>query len=98
MTSAADEGGISAREKFSALGLMSLAHALIEDTILMMAIGGDIFILSPERWSWCPAFYTFHGILLKKVSHLIKGSKESSKDNIKTNIRSWKKDEEFLKR
>ena len=36
-----------------------------------------------------------HRILLKKVSHLIKGSKESSKDNIKTNIRSWKKDEKF---
>lgn len=39
----ARSGAMSHRDVFFSLGFMGICHSMVEDTLLMMAIGGDIF-------------------------------------------------------
>src|SRR3546814_12487960 len=45
----AEKQNFSARTRFLALARLSLSHSLIEDTLILLALGADIWIRSEER-------------------------------------------------
>ena len=63
----ARSGRLEKKDIFFALALMGLSHALIEDTLLMMALGGHISGLFLGRLIFSVIFIFF---LVKLVSRL----------------------------
>lgn len=52
----AKSGSMSHRDVFFSLGFMGICHSMVEDTVLMVAIGGDIFGILVLRTAFCILF------------------------------------------
>lgn len=62
----AGSGKIPPKEVFSSLALMSIFHSLIEDTMLMMALGSDLLVILAARMVFSLAIvYLIHQIILR---------------------------------